>query len=420
MGILVVRVAFERRFLRLARRHLLGAAVAAVLGCPALGQEAPGIDVTLGLSAQTDSNLLRLPDGVSPRVAGLDHDQRGDELLVPFALLDGAIIWSRQKLLLHAGARRMYYHTYGNFDAHITDYRGTWRWESAEGWDGELVGGREQQVTSFEDFVGTQRNVLAITSLNGRVNWRPRSDRRVSLLYDDFRGANSQDARRPNDYRVRSERLELAATSAHGNEIALGVRYTNGDYPNRIILALAPVDNSYHQTTVDLAFTYNPGGRTRLDARGGYAWRRHDEVPERNFNARVGHFLASWEATSKLVLDAEAGRDVDAVDDFDRIFAVTTTSRAGLKFQASSKIALAAGWQRRKIDYRGDPANFLSLLFPTAPREDALHDRTLSAIWVPAERWQLDASYQWLDRTSNRPELQFRARVLQLTSQYRW
>src|SRR5262249_13678461 len=172
-------------------------------------------------------------DGVSPRAVGLDRDQRDDLLFMPYGLIDANFASSRQQLLLHAGWRGLYYDTYRNFDTRIDDYRGAWHWGTAGGVDGELSAGREETVTGFEDYVATERNVLALRSAEARVNWRPRPDRRISVYVDEYRGTNSEAARRGNDYRIEVGRLEFGAATAQGNEVVLGARYTDGNYPNR-------------------------------------------------------------------------------------------------------------------------------------------------------------------------------------------
>ncbi len=377
----------------------------------------------LGTTVAADDNLFRLPDATTPADVGLSSNQRSDTIVSAFADATGVFLLGRQSVRanLHYAVDRFDRQT--QYNDTTARYGIDWDWTFAGGFDGRLGYQESQDATSLADYRGSERNVLTTRTAHAGTNYRPRPDRRVSLVLDHYVGSNSVAARDVSDYEVSSARLELAASSALAHELSLAVARTEGRYPNREIVAYAPVDNSYAQSNVDVGAVYAPGSMTRIDARFGHAWRRYDEVSARNFDGPTWRVAIDWQPLGKVMLNTALSQELGAVDDYDRIYVSTRIERASLTYLASAKTSASLTMTKTHLRYRGDPNNALSNLLGSAStpdREDDTDRYSASLRWEPVDR--LSAEYAWIhsQRNSNRAGQEYRARQHQITLQYQW
>lgn len=398
-------------------------ACAACACAQAADERRPGLQYGVGVTVLADDNLFRLPDGITPADAGLAGTARSDTIVSPFVDIDALFLLGRQTV--HAGIRynANRFERHGEYDGSTLDYSLDWQWALAHGWDGTLAVDEKQQATSLDEYRGLTRNILTTQALHAAANYRPRPDRRATLGVDRYLGSNSVEARNASDFEITTAGFELGASSALAHEIRLGVSRTEGRYPNRQIVGPAPVDNSYAQNDVHLGAVFAASDTTRLDARFGHAWRRYDEVPERNFDGPTWQFGFFWQMTAKLSLQGALSQQLGAVDDFDRIYVATRAERVTLRYQVSAKVAATAGIVRTHLRYRGDPNNVLTQLLGSAltpDREDDLRQITAGLQWQPTDRLSADFAWTESTRDSNRAGSQSVAAQRQVTVQYRW
>jgi hypothetical protein len=386
----------------------------------ATGDENRGIELIVGTTALRDDNLYRLPEGVSPPEAGLPSDRRADRLLGPYVEARVGMEQAGQSFGLRSRVSRDIFDDNDAYDANRLDAAATWQGQFTQRWRTELQYAFEQRVTSFADFRNPERNILDLRTLRGSLSFRPRPDTRLSAHATDYRGSNSVAARQTSDYRIRVVRLEAARSGALGNEVALGASRTDGAFPNRTLVGSAPVDNSYQQEDIDLTLVWRPGEATSALLRGGRATRRFETVGERNFAGPTWTAQLSWQPTGRLALRTGFVRDLNAVDDFDRLYAVTRVQRASLVYALSSKLTAGIEVSRQRTDYRGDPSNFLTRLIGQRPaRADRAEEQRVTLAWTPRDRWRVNAGYSRLTRRSNLSTLDFDANLTQLGLEYR-
>jgi hypothetical protein len=380
----------------------------------------PGLQLSVGTTAQTDSNLFRLPDGVSPADAGFDTDKRRDSVVAPFAEITGTASGATQLLSVRARASRDYFDRNQRYDASRYDGDALWRGSFTRQFRGEASHALEQRVTSFADFRNPERNVLDASTLRAALAFVPRPDTRLTASATDYRGRNSIDARRSSDYQIGVYRVDLIRSTASSNEVALGASRTHGRYPNREIFGNAPIDNSYEQDVVDLSLLWRPGEATSATFRIGYAERDFDNVPERGFDGTTWLVSLARQLGAKSLLRISSQRDLNAVDDFDRIYSVSQVHRVSLVHSPSTKLSVGLDLSRQQIDFRGDPQNVFTRFFgQRPPRDDRIDEARASLAWTPRERVQLQLSAARSERKSNLESLQYRATTVSLRLQYR-
>jgi len=410
--------------MRLAKRPaaLITASLAALATSPASAQappERPGFSLTAGTQLVHDNNLFRLADGVDPRQAGYATNERGDTIAVPSAAFEANLLRGRQRVDLRANLSREILLRNSQFDLTDLSYQGLWQWQLGNEWSGELADSQQQQRTSFADTQLTQANRQTTRERKARADYRPRPDRRLGVSYDESLGSNSLGPRQINDFRITVARAELGFDSGLGSEIVAAASSTRGEYPNRQIFVLAPVDNSYRQAQFDLSTRYAAGAKTQLELRIGYAKRRYPQVSQRNFGGLVGDLGLAWEPTAKLSGHLRVSRDLNGVDDYDRIYTVSTKTSAGLTYQASAKVELDVDGSASRVRFQGDPQNFFTFFRgPAGYREDRYDRLKFSLSWLSTERLSVQLAQTLETRQSNFAGAQYRDWTTLMSLQY--
>lgn len=379
----------------------------------------PGVTYTVGSTVVNDDNLYRLPDGVGPRSAGLNATTRADSILTPFFDVNDLLLYGRQRLSLMGGVSRQMLRANPSFDATYLNYAGDLQWQLGNELSGDLSGRQQESQTSFADFLSSQSNTQTIRTDHGDADWRPRPDRRLGVSYDRSTGNNTLGARQPYDFHSSLLRFELGVESPLGHEVVVGFSQTRLEYPNRVIVALAPVDNSFRQRQIDIGTRFAFSEKTSVDARFGYARRYFADVPDRDFSGPVGNLGVTWQPTGRISVNLGVAHSLNEVDDYNRLYTVSTTESLSLHYALSAKVQITAGADMSRAIYKGDPHNFFTAIFgPASPRDDLYRDARLGVAWTPRDRWLVRLDETLTQRNSSQPGFEFSDFSSQLTLQY--
>lgn len=385
-----------------------------------LPPEVPGYSLTAASLFEWDPNLFRLPDGENPRQAGQATDSRGDTIITPSAAFDANLLTSRQRFHVNAQLSRQVLLNNPQFDTTALTYTGTWQWQLGNDWSGEFDDSQLQQRASFADNSQLIQTDLQTTRIrHAAANYKPRPDRRIGVVYDQYVGTNSLGVMQINDYRITTSRAELGLESGFGSEIVLGASTTHSDYPYQQIVAFAPIDNSYRQDQLDASTHYVATQRVQIDVRVGYAKRRYPEVSQRDFGGLVGNLGVYWQPAARTQTQLKVSRDLNAVNDYNRIYTVSTDTRAKVIYKPTFKTEAAIEAYATRVRYQGNPQNFFTLVYGPAPyREDRYDGLKFTFSWTPRIPWTIQLAQVLDSRNSNTAGFQYRDWMTILTVQY--
>lgn len=401
---------------------LAGALIAwlAPAGAQLQVQRERGLTTTLTMVATHESNMLRLPDGLTPADLGLPSDQRSDWVFAPSLGFSGGFGYGLQEFEGNVTLGWNRFQEFDNYDTDIVGYRLSWFWRTGGNLDGELTVRRDESDTLFQDFIGPTGNVLTLDTQRAAANWRPRPDRRLSMLLEHLVGSNSLEVRSINDFDVYNATATAAIVSSPGNEVYLSYMRTDGEYPNRVVSQLYAIDNSYKQDNYSVGITWNPSAFTRLLARAGYVSRHYDEIRARDFSDPTWLLDVQHAFTGKTAIAARFAQDASSIDDLDRAYTISTRASVAVMHSLThnTRLTLKYDWQR--VNWAGDPQTFASgflQLFQDA-RVDSYSTPTILFDWAIAPRWNLQFAQQWPSRSSNYPAVEYRSSVSQIALQY--
>jgi hypothetical protein len=144
---------------------------------------------------------------------------------------------------------------------------------------------------------------------------------------------------------------------------------SDGQYPNRQIVGLSPVDNTYKQWDNGVATTWQATGKTTLKGRLNYTKRTYNDVPQRDFSGVTGQVSALWQVTEKTSLGLFIYRNIGVVENTTTSYSVNRGVAATAAWKATDKITLNLGLAQDRLAYSGDPGFVLAT---TPAREDKL------------------------------------------------
>jgi len=395
--------------------------------------ERTGLTYSAGISASSDNNFLRLPDGVKPsdRSAALG-DQRSDVTFSPYLDATARINVSRQRFIVDLNVRNNRYRTYDRFNSTLVNGSGSWLWQLGNDFDGELTYSRVESQTAIANqsqslsALTAGLNQLQTDMVSAKANYRPRPDRRLTLLGSESRSTNSSPTLRFNDNRITTVGAQAGYVSGRSDEIYGYAQVVEGNYPNRVTVITAPIDNSFRQHEYGVGLTWRPGGFTEAQGKFGWARRSHDDVPERNFWGPVSSLNLRYQLTGKLAAELGARREIGSTDAFDSVYTLISGFTGRLTYVVTPKVSANINGKWQRDDYRGDPNSIQSNLSTRPKRLDNSSDGGFGIDWLPYDRWSVGLDVARVRRSSNllgsdnRPLYDYKANVVTVTTQYRF
>lgn len=352
-----------------------------------LAQARPGdtLQFFTTYNATYDSNIFRAASGEQSDV----YHQLGAGLLLDWKE-------SRQQVTGRISASKTKFSDLSVLDFNGYDFQGQWNWQLGNRLSGQLGYTASRSLGTFVDFSGglAQNTVDRDRKFfNGSYQFHPRWRVNAALDSDTLEyGAVSQQA---SDRTLDSGEAGFDYLTPKGSRLGMFVKTTDGKYPNRQVLLLSTVDNSFEQREIGLRGFWAYDGKLVFSGRLGQTKRDHDEVAERDFSGITGRIDATWLATGKLRIGSAIYRDIGAVEDIYASYSLNDGLRITPSWQISSKLSLDAQAYIEKRSFEGDPFSI------GVNRKDDAHGYGLSLNYQPRSWASLGVSWQAGNRESN-------------------
>ncbi|WP_430433825.1 XrtB/PEP-CTERM-associated polysaccharide biosynthesis outer membrane protein EpsL [Methyloversatilis sp.] len=395
----------------------------------AWADEDDAFSLVTSASWQYQDNVLYLPDGQRPpAVFGLNAP-RGDQSYVASVGLNFNKRIGRQQLSASASQIMTRYNDLKTLDNDGHNVLASWKWELGNDLSGQLRYSNRRYMQGFNDF----RSLTPVKNLVDLENLRFDATYKLDAFWALIGGVsrdslrNGVPSRLGSDYDI--DRYELGAryTTRGGTSFELVGIDTQGDYPNR--LPTSNVTNSYSQKNLEARIRWQPVGHSRLSASIGQANRKHDNLPERDYEDVYGRVGWEWTPSGKFGVSFLAERQISALDDIVSSYFRTTTYSIAPMWQATGKLRFDGRVQWLSRDASGD--SFFSTLSPaeqafyrvffgidgTARQED-ITTYSLGATWAIQRNLTANAELRHDSRDSNVQFYQYRVRSVSMSLQY--
>jgi exopolysaccharide biosynthesis operon protein EpsL len=315
-----------------------------------------------------DSNLFRLQNDQEAN-AVLGTTDTSESFYTLAAGMDMNLRVSRQVIRAHAEYNQTWFNQYKLLDYDGRDAYLKWDW---------LVG----SVATGDVGIAETRTQASYTNVKKPVSNLIRTRQRffhaavkldhpwlVKFGAESVDTDNNASVQQALDATVDSVNAGVQYTSSKGSTVELISRRSDGQYPNRQLVGLTPIDNDYLQWDHGVAVAWAPSGKTQVSGRLNYTQRDYTEVPQRDFSGLTGLLAMDWMVTGKTTLRASLHRDIGALENDTASYTLNQGVAFGADWKPTAKLLFNAQLRHDDISYAGDPGFVLS----TAPaREDRL------------------------------------------------
>jgi exopolysaccharide biosynthesis operon protein EpsL len=337
----------------IAARWLKGLIIACVAFAPAeaVALWDDKLEVFIQETVTYDDNVFRLPDGVNP----VGATKRSDTSFTTSPGFNLDIPYSRQRFV--GGLRWNFarYNTFKELDFDGHEARAAWLWQAGNDFSGQvgytqtealasLANSRSGLLLGTPNSLDTSRAFLnAVYNLTPR--WRARGE--VSRLEQD----NSLLQQQFNNIVINAAEAGVFYITPLKNSVGVGVHVEDGKYPDRVFIPGTGLYETYQQTNVDGIVDYNLTARSRLNLRAGVVSRRHDEVPQLDFDEGTYRLTWDWQAPGNFAMNTVLRREVAPLDDTYSTFVLLTGVVLTPTLRMTEKVSLGATLDYSSRDY---------------------------------------------------------------------
>ncbi|HTE42597.1 MAG TPA: hypothetical protein VK629_17385 [Steroidobacteraceae bacterium] len=352
-------------------------------------------DTTIGW----DDNVFRLTDDAPPvPVDADDEGDRADLFVKAGAGAQGKVDFSRQSFQFDINAAHYGFDTYSMLDTWVYSGKADFFWVIGDRLKGAFGYTRSEQLPDFGEVQFATDD--KVTSQYGHfgLDWRMLNRLELRLLAEGFRYDHKDETRALLDNRVKSGTAGLFYIAPTGFSIGVQHRAAEGEYPNRELVGVTFVDNMYEESESSLMVQAPFATTGGFDLRVGYTQRKHEDVPDRDFDGTTGRAQLRFAPSPKIFIDLAGYRELRAIEELAASYAVVDGGSFGPAWAISSKVVLQAAYVYEQRDFDGDPGFVIA---DAPPREDKTHIGRISLGYRPNYHFEGVLAFEHGKRDAN-------------------
>ncbi|OZA24809.1 MAG: hypothetical protein B7X93_11190 [Hydrogenophilales bacterium 17-61-9] len=315
-----------------------------------------------------DSNLFRLQNDQEAN-AVLGTTDTSESYYTLAAGLDMNLRVSRQVIRAHAEYNQTWFNQYRQLNYDGRDAYLKWDWLVGSRAKGDVGIAEKLTQASYANVKKPVSNLIRTRQRFFNAAIKVDNPWLVKLGAERVDTDNNASVQKALDATVDTVHAGVQYTSGKGSTVELISRRSDGQYPNRQLVGLDPVDNGYRQWDNGIAIAWAPTGKTQVSGKLNYTQRNYAEVPHRDYSGLTGLLAMDWMVTGKTTLKASLHRDIGALENDTASHTLNQGIALGADWKPTAKLVFNAQLSHDDISYTGDPGFALS----TAPaREDQL------------------------------------------------
>lgn len=344
-----------------------------------------------------DSNLFRLSNDAQAR-ALLGTADTSERFYTLGAGLDVDWRIHRQLLLARLDVNQTRFDTYRQLDYSGRSARLQWNWLTGKYASGDVGFSDNRTLASFNELQRPTQNLLKIREAYAHAGIKLEVPWQLNLGIARSTTDNSAASQTILDSNENKFTAGIQYQTSKGTLVEYLSAYRQGLYPNRQIVATAPVDNDYRQYDNGVAINWAPSPKTQLKSQVNYTQREYDDVPQRNFSGATGRIAAEWLMSGKTTLGLDVYRDIGVVENSTASYSLNRGVALKANWRATPKLTFKAQAVRERQTYSGDPGFVLT---NSAPREDEVTHVQFETQYQVLRKTRLALLLQQGERDSN-------------------
>lgn len=350
-------------------------------------------------SLKYDSNLLRLPENVTPQES-VGKNSKSDFIKQVRAGID--IDWklSRQQLLLKTNLNQNWFTTFDELNYLGYSVLGQWNWELGKYLNGALGYSNKKSLGSFNQINGLIKNLQTEEHYFAEGNYEIFTDWHVGAGFHRSDLTYSDTIRQFGDRREDSFDFGLHYRNLLNNMLGFKVTVTDGSYPKRNFSSNSQLDNAYLRTAYEVEGAWHYSIKTWIDAHVGYTEQDFDHLNTRNFSEVTSHANIYWQPSEKTGLLLGGWRNIAQAENLTSSFVLSRGVRLIPTWSVTPKIKLNMLLSYEKQDFLGDPGFVAG---NTVTQQDQIAIFGLNFNYKPFANTEMTAVIKHEERDSNNP-----------------
>ena len=296
-------------------------------------------------------------------------------------------------------------------------------WTIGSRWSGELSGDYQRSLASYTNYRFVERDI--VEALGGELEARFELGPRFALLAGARarRTEHSDDERRAENFESNAAWGGIEYASSPTDRFILEYQVLEGDFPDSFAPgSIDARDRSYEETLINFRTEYEI--TSKLHFRGNVGNLERTYAPgsiANDYSSGIWRGTVEWQPRSKLGFELSAWRDLKAYVDAESDYFVADGASIGPKWSPSDKLAFALEYVYEEQNYIGTP--ILSGTgepgIETDPgRIDEVDIARFTASYAPRDFLELDLTWAYIERSSNRPTREYDAQVASMALRF--
>ena len=360
---------------------------------PVQADELDTLQFRVGENIVHESNVFRLSDSTDPQTT-IGNSNKSDTVAITNVGIKLNKSYSLQRVELDVSAEDHHYTRFSKLNFNALNYVAALRWSITPRLYGNVTGTRR-------DYVDTVADVQNTGQLNRRSDRLNAADAEyeiagpLRLVGGIFERSSTSSLPLTFEGSSRVHGAEAGLRYVLGSGTSAAYRYKNGrgDYPDRLLSG--QFAKSFKDREHEFRFSWEPTGKSTIQARVSQFSRFHDGLPTRDFSGVTGQVDASLAVTGKTSITTGLIRDLGSYQ------TPTTSYFVGNRFfvtpvwKPTEKTAVRLRYDYGVRDFKGTSG------FSGTSRRDTTNIASLALEWQPIRALKLIAFAQQENRKSS-------------------
>ena len=347
----------------------------------------------VGENIVRESNVFRLSDSTNAQTL-LGNSNRSDTIAITTLGVKLNKSYSLQRVELDVSAEDHHYSRYSKLNFNALNYLGAFRWSVTPFLYGNITANRRDYVDTFADVQNTGQLNRRSDRLNAaEAEYEVAGPLHIVGGVFDRSSTSSLASTFEGSSRVHGAEAGLRYVVGSGTSLAYRYKNGKGDYPGRPLSD--QFANSFKDREHEFRFSWEPTGKTTVQARLSQFSRRHDGLSSRDFSGLTGQLDANVAVTGKTSIATGLIRELGSYQTPTTSYFEGNRIFIGPVWKPTEKTAVRLRYDHGVRDFKGTSG------FSGTNRRDTLNIASLALEWQPIRALKLIAFAQQENRKSN-------------------
>lgn len=365
----------------------------------------------LGGNVIYDSNLFRLPDGVTPSSTS-GNSQRSDIINTTSAVFSLDKEYSLQAFHADYRITSNKYQNFNFLDYDAKAYNLAWYWSLSPEFTGTLSKTQNQSLITFEDNRSLTQVILTTENNNIDFDYSPHNIWHVIGGYSEKSSKNSQTFLEQASNKTKNIEGGLKYVFGSQSFISLVFRDTTGEYLGQAIDFVNLRDNGFNRQDEIIKGIWVLSGKSNINFQLANADYKSNNFAARDFSGLYGSVAYEWDILPKTTLVFNLRRSLEPYITATSSYANTDSLGLAPVWNISSKLILKSNLDISKRDFLG-----LLPSYTGDPRSDKTIRYGMNLSWTPRSYISTTFGLQHQERDSNFNNFDYSDNTMSLSAQ---